>query len=805
MKKNYTAALIIGCFSVFLIGLYITQNPAVSKAQSLSDFDTQRALVHVKKMAQQPHFVGSTAHEQVANYLTLELQKLGLQPSYQQGVTLTDWGNLVSSKNIIARIPGSDESEKALLLLAHYDSAPHSFSHGASDDASGVATILEGVRAFLHSKSPHKNDIILLFTDAEELGLNGAALFVTQHAWAKKVGLVLNFEARGSSGPSYMLMEVNRGNAKMTQAFSAANPVFPVTNSLLYSLYKMLPNDTDLTVFRKQGAIQGFNFAFIDNHFNYHTAQDDFQHINPKSISHQGYYLMPLLHYFSNSDLTSLESPADEVYFTLPFVFVHYPFSWNLILCGLAIGLFVILLFVGLGKRILHFSEIGKGILRFFGLLAVIGLLSYGLWPLLNLINPSYSDILQGFTYNGHWYIAAVIALAFGLAFLGYQNTTKLNSEFNYFIAPLLVWIVIQFLIAVYLPGAGFFILPLFGSLLMLGYYVVTQETSLTWNLVFSIPAVLIYSPFIVVFPIGLGLKMLPVAGAFTFLVFSLLFPVFLAINRKTVAGIISLLFGLFFIAMAQYDSAFVAGKAKPNSLLYVYDAETKKAVYTTYDSQVDEWTKIYLSSNPSPAKALNNLPLYSKYHSKFTYESPAPRIALTPPTVVFEKDSIDAHYRYVQISITPNRKVNRYDVFASEQLSFYNLKANGASLIQSKGTYLLGKKGSQYPRNGQKLLSYYVVDNKPLVLSFQLLKSAQLDLDLLESSFDLLSNSQLKLNPRPRWMMPTPFVLTDAVVLHQKIKPSAIVVSKKVRFTFPQTKNDSTQVTIDSLKSVGK
>jgi Zn-dependent M28 family amino/carboxypeptidase len=40
--------------------------------------------------------------------------------------------------------------------------------------------------------------IIILFSDAEELGLNGAALFVTQHKWAKDIGLVLNFEARGS-------------------------------------------------------------------------------------------------------------------------------------------------------------------------------------------------------------------------------------------------------------------------------------------------------------------------------------------------------------------------------------------------------------------------------------------------------------------------------------------------------------------------------------------------------------------------------------------------------------------------------
>jgi hypothetical protein len=47
-----------------------------------------------------------------------------------------------------------------------------------------------------------------LFSDAEELGLNGAALLQPSTIGQKKWDL-LNFEARGTSGPSYMLMETN--------------------------------------------------------------------------------------------------------------------------------------------------------------------------------------------------------------------------------------------------------------------------------------------------------------------------------------------------------------------------------------------------------------------------------------------------------------------------------------------------------------------------------------------------------------------------------------------------------------------
>ena len=182
----------------------------------LAEFSTQRALEQVKNISQKPHFVGSKKSRCCGQLFSKRIAKYGFATSIQEGFAFSDWGTLTKCKNILARIKGSN-SDKALLLLSHYDSAPHSYSKGASDAGSGVATILESVRAFTYNKKQPKNDIIILFSDAEELGLNGAALFVTQHNWAKEVGLVLNFEARGSSGPSYMLMETNAGKCRISQ------------------------------------------------------------------------------------------------------------------------------------------------------------------------------------------------------------------------------------------------------------------------------------------------------------------------------------------------------------------------------------------------------------------------------------------------------------------------------------------------------------------------------------------------------------------------------------------------------------
>ena len=41
----------------------------------------------------------------------------------------------------------------------------------------------------------------------------------------------------------------------------------------MYEVYKRLPNDTDMTVFKRAG-IPGMNFAAIEGHTSYHTQLD---------------------------------------------------------------------------------------------------------------------------------------------------------------------------------------------------------------------------------------------------------------------------------------------------------------------------------------------------------------------------------------------------------------------------------------------------------------------------------------------------------------------------------------------------
>jgi hypothetical protein len=561
-------------------------------------------------------------------------------------------------------------------------------------------------------------------------------------------------------------METNQGNEKMVDAFSKGNVKYPVSNSLMYSIYKMLPNDTDLTVFRESGKIQGFNFAFIDSHFNYHTMQDSYEHLDPKTLAHQGTYLFPLLKHFSNADLSNLNSTDDKVYFTIPFVFVSYPFDCILPMLIIGFGLVLIFMFVGLGKQVLRLDEIIKGFVPFFGALLVSGIVTYIGWKLLLGFYPQYNDILQGFTYNGHDYIYGFVSLTLAICFLFYRNESKRNSEINQLISPLFIWLLINIGIYFKLQGAGFLIIPVISSSLMLGYYVLTQKTNSLLNIILAIPTLIIIAPLIQMFPIGLGLKILVGSSVLTVLSFVLLLPIFGSYTQKKLWATFFFLVAIGLFVKAHQYSGYAHEKAKPNSLDYVLNADTNKAYWATYDTNLDEWTKGYLGEKPKNAKILNTNKLYSKYGSEFAFMADAPMKNVAKPTIAFVKDSTIGSLRYLKIVISPNRKVNRYDIFSNTKIN--NLMANGVKFIDLKSNIIA--------KNTTNLLSYYVVDNIPLTLEFSINSNKKLDMNLVESSFDLMTNPLFSMAKRRDWMIATPFVLNDAVVIKQKIKPSLVL-----------------------------
>jgi hypothetical protein len=766
MKKAFVFSffLLLGLIYFSFYDLMPSKGAPLSTSES--EFSSERALIPLKEISKAPHYIGSEENRRVRAFLIQSLEDLGLEPETQQGYVFNQRrAQMTQPVNILAKIKGTD-STKSLLIFSHYDSALTP-SFGASDAGSGVVTILESLRAYQASGKQPKNDIIILFTDGEEVGLEGAKLFVRSHPWAKNVGLSLNFESRGSGGPSSMILETNQGNKNLIQSFMAANLEFPVASSLLYSIYKMLPNDTDSTILRKEGDIEGLFFAFIDDHFDYHTAGDSFERLDRNTLQHQGSYLLPLLHYFSNVDLEHLKSEEDYVYTNFPFIkMIAYPFDWIMPMTLLACLLFIGLLFFGFKKGILNLKLILKGFVPY--VLSLIFALLLGLygWKLILKLYPHYQEIQHGFTYNGHAYIVLFVALTLAAVFYLFQKFSLGVNIVNQFVAPLFFWLIINILLAFYLKGAAYFILPFYCALLSFGLLLRDERTGPFLLLILGSPAVFLFSPLIQTFPIGLGLKMIVVSTLFTVLLFGLLFSFMGSYDFKKslTGGFLLLTFILFF--HTHLTSEFNEDRKKPNSLIYSQDLSSEAASWLTYDSFLDDWTRSYLGESPVPVSLESEKAGYSKYNSGYTYTSKAQFVIIPHYKAQFTQDTLIGDQRRTSFRLIPEKKAHVLKLYADSEVSFDQLSFNGVEVSKSSSNELL------FTQSNNRLLTFYVSEKDTLEISYVLSKEQHPTFTLFEYSFDLMNNPWLEMKERPKHMMPKPFVYNDALLIRQKIIP---------------------------------
>lgn len=308
-------------------------------------FSAGRAMVDVRSIAAAPHPTGSVESASVRRHLTRRLEGLGLEVTNQvfplsaEGrARLETWSvrppGEVRGVNLVGLLPGRDHNQPAIALMAHYDTVAG--SPGAADDSAGVAAILEIIRVL--RLSPRERDLVVVLTDAEELDLDGAKAFFGAHPLAKQVGVAVNLEARGGGGRAVMFETAPGAGGLMSLFRDAVDR--PGAHSLAVTVYRLMPNSSDLTVALGHG-VQGFNFAFMGDAGQYHSPLATPAALSPGSLQHMGDQVLDLTQALLAAKTLPAKAPDPVFSDLLGLVLILYPPWAGWIVVGVSAALLV--------------------------------------------------------------------------------------------------------------------------------------------------------------------------------------------------------------------------------------------------------------------------------------------------------------------------------------------------------------------------------------------------------------------------------------------------------------------------------
>lgn len=717
----------------------------VAASAPAEEFSAERAMEHLKVIAAAPHPLGSAEHAKVQAYIVGELKKAQLEPQVQAAVGVTSrwYASAASVENIVARLPGSNQGGKALLLAAHYDSVPA--APGAGDDGAGVAAMLETLRA-LKAGPPLKNDVIFLFTDGEEAGLLGASAFMDEHPWAKEIGAALNFEGRGKNGAA-MMFETSAGNSWLVDAF--AKTPHPRGSSLAYEIYKRMPNDTDFTVFKKHGA-QGLNFAFVDDWYAYHTAQDSPDRINPGSLQHHGESMLSLARQLGDADFPE-SAASNAVYFNvLGNMMLRYP-------AGIGVGLAIV---VAALYAFVLWRELKQGRTIVLGVAwgAGIFVLSLAFSAFFGFVFVWKASFLHGWILpegdiaRSGMYMLSLATMTVACNTAMYSLWRNKLGAAGLALGGLFVWTLLALWTAFAVPGASYlFTWPLLGGLLAVAMFRSTGDEEsaglieIVALIIGALPCVVLLAATVQQLFITLGLTQMGTQMIVLFLTLALwaLISQIELMTRQQRWTLPAAAFGvcvvLFFVGM--FTTRYSPEHPKAENIFYGHSADTRKAVWFNTAAKPDAWTKQFLTDKPEKDTLDDFFP--GGAGAAFLKNN-APEASLAGADVLLGEEKKEGEERTLTLLVQSPRKGGWVTLYVTDT-DVLEASVNGKSITLDPDARMRPVKGWR--------LRYSNLPEQGIEVMLKVRGTQPVKLHAVEGSLGL--PAVMNITPRPDWIVP--------------------------------------------------
>lgn len=400
INKKIPVFLMIIVFAVGIpVGLQ-QMKPPVLPFESDTDYTAYKKMLdNLKEMTVVPHPAGSKELESVRIHILSQIREMGLEPIVETEVyTIDDIASGLSDepgedneiknyirneahfnendelilKNILVKLDAPN-TDRGILMMAHYDTEKG--TPGAGDDMISVCALLEAMRE--QSKNNNlKTDIYFLFCDGEEVGAFGSKAFVESHPEMKEsIDLVINVDGRGNRG-GVLMFESSAYNYELMRYFKLANSR-PLAFSFTTSLYRKMPNTTDMTNFLDAG-YSGLNFTVTEGVENYGAMSDNYENFNPGTAYNYLRTVREMADYSAKEQFQGNSSKQDGVYF--PFMPGHLVLMSNAvayILSGFVVLAAMLWLILQSRRGRVRFRGIAISTGQLIGTIAVMTLLSW--------------------------------------------------------------------------------------------------------------------------------------------------------------------------------------------------------------------------------------------------------------------------------------------------------------------------------------------------------------------------------------------------------------------------------------------
>ncbi len=731
---------------VFILAITQYRPPAPKPADApAAEFSAGRAREILRQLVGDgvPHPVGSAADGIVREKIVRILTDLGYQPQIQSGFACDEWGVCGAVRNVVARIDGAGVPG-AVLVSAHYDSVPA--GPGASDDGAGTVAVLEIARA-LKNHPPLRHPVIILLNEGEEAGLLGAKAFVEAHPWAREVKAAVNLDNRGSSGASEMF-ETGDANDWAVRIYDGAISR-PMTNSISYMIYKLLPNDTDFTVYKAAG-YQGLNFAFIGSVQNYHTPHDNFENADPGSIQSEGDDGLASVRALADDVLTS--PPAGEaVYFD---VFGRAIVRWRAgrsfaisIVLAVLLLIEIIVVIRRFGVRV---SAIALGIVGWFAAVALTYGWGYLLFKVLGATHR-FPPQSANYPWLAHPLPAQIAFFAMGFAgvALAALLTAKRAGFWGFWIVNYAFCAVLGIVAAKFATGACYiFLIPALGAVVAVIPALLGKEDS-AGNREFAaiLPAVLTFVVFVpLLWPLyeALGTVLLPVVGAVFALALASILPL-LALDtpreRRAVAEdsiAVALVAAIVALFMAPYSAA----SPQRVDVQYWLDADAHAAKWVASPDS---------GSLPAPLAAAaafgQRRTAVFPWSPERRYAADAPDLKLAAPELtILSAEAIGEKIRY-DVKLTSPRGAPEMSVFFPVSAETTAIEVAGHPLGEPRGRVL---EYLQHAMPGWRFCEIPTVYASGVEMKFTVLGASPVKIYLGDKSFSLPPEGLAIVSARP-------------------------------------------------------